>query len=63
MSKNTGAMLVFICSVITFVFWVTSMVTPGWISATFDKNNTNVSVYAVYLETIYMNCLYINIIL
>lgn len=57
MSKNTGTIMVFICSVITFVFWLTSMVTPGWIRILSDKNYTNVSVYAVYLEIIYM---YIN---
>lgn len=34
MTKHPGITLAFICSVITLTFWLTSMVTPGWIHIT-----------------------------
>lgn len=43
MSKNPGTRLVFICLVITFVFWLTSMATPGWSQVTLHSSYTNVT--------------------
>lgn len=43
MSMNTGTILVLICLWIALVFWLTSMVTPGWIRETYNDTSTNVS--------------------
>lgn len=34
MTKHSGTTLAFTCSVITLTFWLTSMVTPGWVHIT-----------------------------
>lgn len=45
MSQNTRTKLVFICLVTTFVFWFTSMVTPGWFRHTMHNSDTNVTTH------------------
>lgn len=42
MAMNTGTILVLICLWIALVFWLTSMVTPGWIRETYNDTSTNV---------------------
>lgn len=70
MLKNTGTTPVSICLLMTFVFWLTSVVTPGFIHVTMYNKYKNVSVYTVYLVTIkydflaaivHTNDIYINV--
>lgn len=49
MSQNTRTKLVFICLVTTFVFWFTSMVTPGWFRHTMHNSDTNVSCFCLFV--------------
>eukprot|EP00105_Crassostrea_gigas_P033893 XP_019918041.1 PREDICTED: uncharacterized protein LOC105348626 [Crassostrea gigas] len=58
MSKITGTRLVFICLVITFVFWLTSMATPGWThisyihsSYTNVRRDTRMSIFYIIVCT------------
>lgn len=41
MTKHPGITLAFTCTVITFTFWLTSMVTPGWVHITKYETNQN----------------------